>query len=486
MFKRIYKSIFNQKSRTLLLCVVLFILLLCLCFGFLMRNYASALKSYIYTNIKPKVVLNTDMNVDTWNKYIRPYSNNEQLYSNEDNVATYLRKVVEDSVSLGESEYVNYYDLNLINSSRIKLVPYDKDNETLLVQSYSKDSSVEYLQISDKYKLFSDQLKYGFGYNKLVSTNNVDTSFNYYGYDGYLVAGRYFNEDEIKDGKNVIILYGDSVVYDHKTDTYKSVVVGDTITYCLYDLNDESKTILATYDFEVVGMVSTCNRFGGDDDTALTFNLIPYNTYKRIIGECEPLIKDNLYNTFNDYIGSTLVIPTIFELKSFDCLEDFISLINDMGYSYNTDALEYISLVSSIESVHTSFNILFIFSLVSCVLILLFMILIEVNNRKKEIGILKALGESNFNICLQFSLEYLIIVLFNFLLSLIITILISGSISKKLFTFDVFSLPVEVTALSFTNILSLLGIVLLICLPGIVISLFVVLRVKVKEIMINE
>ncbi len=449
-----------------------------------MRNYASALKSYIYTNIKPKVVLNTDMDVDTWNKYIRPYSNNEQLYSNEDNVTAYLRKVVEDAVSLGESDYVNYYDLNLINSSRIKLIPYDKDNETLLVQSYSKDSGYAVNELGSYYENFS--IRQNVSYHKFVSTNNVDTSFNYYGYDGYLVAGRYFNEDEIEDGKNVIILYGDSVVYDHKTDTYKSVVVGDTITYSLYDLNDESTTILASYDFEVVGMVSACNRFGGDDDTALTFNLIPYNTYKRIIGECEPLIKDNLYNTFNDYIGSTLVIPTIFELKSFDCLEDFISLINDMGYSYNTDASEYISLVSSIESVHTSFNILFIFSLVSCVLILLFMILIEVNNRKKEIGILKALGESNFNICLQFSLEYLIIVLFNFLLSLIITILISGSISKKLFTFDVFSLPVEVTALSFTNILSLLGIVLLICLPGIVISLFVVLRVKVKEIMINE
>ena len=228
------------------------------------------------------------------------------------------------------------------------------------------------------------------------------------------------------------------------------------------------------------------NSYYDINSTPLLFNLIPYKTYKRIIDECTSLVEDSLYSSFNDYIGSTLIIPTIYELKSFDSLEDFIALINESGYAYKTDASEYISLVSSIESVHTSFNILFLFALVSCVLILLFMILIEVNNRKKEIGILKALGESNFNICLQFALEYLFIVLFNFVIALVTTLIISNSMSKRLFTFDVFLVPQDITTLSLSNILVLFSIVLLICLPSIVLSLLVVLRVRVKEIMIDE
>ncbi len=483
MFKRIKKSIFNQISRTLLLCVVLFILLLCLCFGFLMKNYASQLKDYIYTTIKPKVVLDTDMNVDSWDDYLKPYKVNEELYARKDKVKSYLDKTINNIMELGDSEYVNFYDLNLVNTAKLKLVPYDKDNQVLLVQTFSTNYDYVYEILGETYNNFD--FKTGVGYDKLATTNNVNSSFSYYGYDGDLVAGRYFNEDEISKGKNVIILYGDSVVYDNKTGTYKSVTVGDTITYCLYDLNDESGSILASYDFEVVGMIED-NSYYDINSTPLLFNLIPYKTYKRIIDECTPLVEDSLYSSFNDYIGSTLVIPTIYELKSFDCLEDFIALINESGYAYKTDASEYISLVSSIESVHTSFNILFIFSLVSCVLILLFMILIEVNNRKKEIGILKALGESNFNICVQFALEYLFIVLFNFIIALVTTLIISNSMSKSLFTFDVFSIPQNVTTLSISNILSLFGIVLLICLPSIAFSLLVVLRVRVKEIMIDE
>lgn len=483
MFKRINKSIFNQLSRTLLLCVVLFILLLCLCFGFLMKNYASQLKDYIYTTIKPKVVLDSNMNVDSWDDYLKPYRANEELYESKDKVESYLNKTIENIEELGDSEYVNFYDLNLVNSSKLKLVPYNKDNQTLLVQTYSSSASYVYETLGETYNDFN--IKLSVGYDKLVTTNNVDPSFSYYGYDGDLIAGRYFNEDEINNGKNVIILYGDSVVYDNKTASYKGVTVGDTITYCLYDVNDESGSILASYDFEVVGMIEN-NSYYDINSTPLLFNLIPYKTYKRIIDECTSLVEDSLYSSFNDYIGSTLIIPTIYELKSFDSLEDFIALINEGGYAYKTDASEYISLVSSIESVHTSFNILFLFALVSCVLILLFMILIEVNNRKKEIGILKALGESNFNICLQFALEYLFIVLFNFVIALITTLIISNSMSKRLFTFDVFLVPQDIITLSISNILFLFGIVLLICLPSIVLSLLVVLRVRVKEIMIDE
>ncbi len=483
MFKRISKSIFNQRSRTLLLCVVLFILLLCLCFGFLMRNYARQLKDYIYTTIKPKVVLNSDMNIDSWDNYLNPYKKNRNLYLDVDSVNSYLNKTIDTIKKLGDSDYVNFYDLNLVNSSKLKLLPYDKDNQTLLVQSFSSDYELSYSSLSDTYNTLS--IKNSAAYNKLATSNNTESSFSYFGYDGDLIAGRYFSDDEVNEGKNVIILYGDSLLYDNKTGSYNKVMVGDTITYNLYDLNDESFSILASYDFEVVGMIEG-NSYYDNNSNPLTFNLIPYNTYKRIIGECELLVGDSLYSAFNDYIGSTLIITTIFELKSFDCLEDFIALVKESGYSYKTDASEYISLVSSIESVYTSFNILFIFSLVSCVLILLFMILIEVNNRRKEVGVLKALGESNLNICLQFALEYLFIVLFNFVIALIVTLIVSNSISKKLFTFDVFSLPVNVTSLSVLNVLVLLGIVLLICLPAIIFSLFTVLRVNVKETVISE
>lgn len=506
MKKRIIKSIFNQLSRTLLLCVVLIVLFVCLCSSYIMKNTASGIKETIYSYIKPKVALRSYVDFADKNSYANHISTRTaDIYKSQSSLENYIKEYSIDLSTLANSDYVLYSDTNMLADNRLHFASYTK-GKGLLVQSYD---SLSDSYIKSVYSVFQTSIANSLPFT-LASVSRSEDSFTHYGYDGQLVAGRYFNEDEIENGAYKIILYGNCYYTDGTN--IEQVNVGDFITYSLYkdnyaysvvykdgtvDINSTiniSREIINSYDFEVIGIIDSNSYYMIDDFQVFNFNLIPEKIFLEIMNQSNEVVLDD-FDTFGYYYGTYCFTPTVFELKSFNDLEPFIDLINELNdlnknYYYETNADKYISFVSNIEGVYKSFDILFIFSLCACALILFFLIIIDCNNHKKEIGILKTMGETNKNICIQFFFEYLVIILFCFIVSFIIALLLSNNISSNILDLSALeSLEANIKingSLSLTNVLSLLSITLIVAIPSILSTITYITRSNPKEIMLNE
>ena len=506
MKKRIIKSIFNQLSRTLLLCAVLIILFVCLCSSYIMKNAASDIKQTIYSYIKPQVALRSYVDFADRASYANHLSTRtSSIYNSQSLLENYIDEYRDDLNTLSKSKYVLYSDKNMLTDNLLHFASYT-EGKGLLVQSYEEMSDS---YIKNMYTIFQSSISNSLPFT-LASISNSEDSFRHYNYDGQLVAGRYFTDEEIDNGDYKIILYGNCYFTDG--DNIQQVNVGDTITYSLYKDNfaysviyddgtvdtssavNISREVINSYDFEVIGIIDHNSYYMIDDYEMFNFNLIPENTFLDIMNQSTEISLDK-YDTFGYYYGTYCFIPTVFELNSFDDLEPFIDLINELNdfnknYYYETNADKCISFVSNLEGVYKSFDILFIFSLCACALILFFLIMLDLNNRRKEIGILKAMGESSCNICIQFFLEYIIIILFSFLVSLLIALFILNNISSNILNLSALeTLDTNIRidgGLSLFNILSLLLITISITLPSIISSLLYILRSNVREIMLNE
>lgn len=485
MLVRVFKSILDQLSKTVMLCMVFFILFLGLCTAFIMQNSASNMKKEISEIVKPTVAIKTSIDVLNWDEYFTPFKKDDysKANSNFKNIAT---DYYNDLVKLADSE-VSYYDINMLISSRISLIPYSED-DGLLMQGSNNDN-----ELLTNYSLFLNNNYQLYGH--LASTRNVIPSFKYYDYDGQLIAGRYFNEDEIENGANKIIVYGDSEYYDGVNT--KQLNVGDTLTYTLFKQGSNmpiisngsivgykgsnEKEILATYEFEVIGIVESNNYF---DEELFKINLIPENAFIKIIEDCYKYVGDDLNS------GAISFVPTKYTLNSYDDIDGFIDRINelsqlDLTYDYETNADKYMSLFGDIEGINQNFKILFIFSFVACLLILFFMMMFEINNRKREISLLMSLGQSKISVCIQLVLEYLFIIVISFILAFICSLIISNKIGNSilyidnsLFEYKVSISSMQVLCLSLLSILSLTIVI--------IISILNISRLNVRETMFDE
>lgn len=387
----------------------------------------------------------------------------------------------------------------VVSNSLFKLTGYDKD-EGLLVQSFygsMNDESIIGYYNNEK-ELFENSNRLYVSYsNRFASVSKANYSDIYYGNEDKLVAGRYFDEDEIENGDFKIILNGYAYYCDGIN--IREINIGDTIKYSLLD--NLTNEVLKEYEFEVIGITEDVRR--KPDDIA-RFNLIPKKTFLEIIDECYPLVKNSLYLS-ESYLGSHAYFPSIITLKSLDSLESFLSKVEDLNnhgrnYTYETTASDYVVIAGQLESLKTSFESLFIFSLIASLLMLFSLITLDTFDRQKEIGILLSLGEPKKNIMIQIIIEYIIKIVISLVLALLLTHILLPDISNMLIDTDMIIsndsafLPTNVTSndlnlnvsLTILDILKIIMLVLMISLPSILSTITYITRSNPKEIMLNE
>ncbi len=486
MLVRVFRSIFNQLSKTVMLCVVFFILFMGLCTAFIMQNSAANMKKEISEIAKPTMAIKTSVDVLDWDEYFSPFKKDGYSKVNS-NFKSTVTNYYDNLNKLADDNNVAYYDINMLISSRIPLIPYSEDDGLLIQGSSDENESLL------NYSLFLNNNYQFFGH--LASTRNVVPSFKYYGYDGELIAGRYFTESEIENGENKIIIYGDSKYFDGINT--RSLNVGDILTYTLFKQASNTpiisngsiigyegsmeKEILATYEFEIIGIVENNSYF---EEELFKINLIPEKTFIKIVEDCYKYVGDELS------FGAISFIPTKYTLNSYDDIDKFVDDINDLSqldltYDYETNADEYISLFGEIEGINENFKILFIFLFSASLLILFLIIMFEIDNRKKEISLLTSLGQSKISVCMQFVLEYLFIIIISFILaficSLIITAYISNnviSIDNSLYQYKVLISGLQIIVLSLLNVLSLIIVS--------AISILKISKLNIRETMLDD
>lgn len=176
--------------------------------------------------------------------------------------------------------------------------------------------------------------------------------------------------------------------------TLNEITVGSTIT--LKNPNTE-----ATYDFVVKGI------YKDNSDANDSANMYSTSANKIITGSkvIEKLVGED----------STLVtnITPSFIMKDGESIEKFTEELKGKGlndyYTVNTNLEELKNATKSIENVKTFATTFLIITLIIASVVLFVINMINIRERKYEIGVFRTIGVSKFKLTIQFILELLIV-----------------------------------------------------------------------------
>ena len=253
---------------------------------------------------------------------------------------------------------------------------------------------------------------------KFESDKNLTGDFELDGYSSY-DAMTEFTEgtSTITDGEMISDFNGFECAISSELATLNSISVGDTITL-------KNPTTEKTYDFKVTGIYSSNNDNG---DTASMYS----KSANKIItgsGVIEQLVADDSTLTTN-------VTPS-FILNSEDDIEAFTAEVKEKGlneyYTVNTNLDEITSATESIENVKTFATTFLTITLIISSLVLFVINMINIRERKYEIGVFRTIGMSKLKLTMQFVLELLIVSTISLIIGAIIGTFLAKPVGNML------------------------------------------------------
>lgn len=244
------------------------------------------------------------------------------------------------------------------------------------------------------------------------SSRNLTGDFELDGYSSYdamtdFVEGTY----QITEGEMIEDFSNQECVISYELATLNEITVGSTIT--LKNANTEK-----TYDFLVKGIYKDNSNM---DDTV---NMYSPSANKIIVGSgvIEKLVSE-------DETIATNIIPS-FIVKNEESIEKFTEEVKEKGlnelYTVTTNLDEIQNATKSIENVKTFATTFLIITLIIASIVLFVINMINIRERKYEIGVFRTIGMSKIKLTLQFLLELLIVSI----IMLIIGAVIGAYISK--------------------------------------------------------
>ena len=247
---------------------------------------------------------------------------------------------------------------------------------------------------------------------RFESERNLTGDFQLDGYSSYdamteFVGGTY----KVTEGEMISDFNAYECVISSELATLNEITVGSTITL-------KNSTTEATYDFTVKGIYTDNN----DNDESARMYSESANTIITGSGVIDLLVADD----------STLVtnITPSFILNGKDDIEAFTTEVKEKGlneyYTINTNLNELENATKSIENVKTFATTFLIITLIISSLVLFVINMINIRERKYEIGVFRTIGMSKLKLTLQFLVELLIVAT----IALIIGAVIGGFLAK--------------------------------------------------------
>lgn len=255
---------------------------------------------------------------------------------------------------------------------------------------------------------------------KIFNEKKDAGAFNLVGYDSYesmkeFIDGSY----TITDGKVSSDFNGSDVIISEELATLNNLKVGDTIT--LIDPKNEKNT----YDAIITGIYKE-----NTDDSN--------NMGEMFSGSANKIITNsNFVKTIidkNDDITSTIT-PT-FYLKDAKSASKFESEVKEKGlgefYTVSNNLSEIEGATKSINNVKIFATTFLIITLIIGAIVLLVINMINIRERKYEIGVLRTIGMKKSKLSLQFISELLIVGIISLLVGTAAGATLSVPVSNKL------------------------------------------------------
>lgn len=205
------------------------------------------------------------------------------------------------------------------------------------------------------------------------------------------VSGTY----KITEGEMITDFNSYECVISSELATLNEITVGSKVTF-KNPTNSEK-----TYEFTVTGI------YTDNSNTDDTKNMYSPSTNKIITGSgvIDLLVQDDSTLTTN--------ITPSFIIQSKDVVDSFTEEVKQKGlneyYTINTNLEELETATKSIENVKTFATTFLIITLIISSIVLFVINMINIRERKYEIGVFRTIGVSKFKLTMQFVLELLIV-----------------------------------------------------------------------------
>lgn len=309
--------------------------------------------------------------------------------SSEDRESTkdHMQEVFSSASNITEEEIKKYGDSDYVKSYYYQVsVGVDSDDIEAASSTNSNDEAE-----SDK------QNGRGFnGKQHFTNTSMANGDFTIVGYSTLsamedFISGRYsIVEGEVSDD-----LKSDNCVINSELATLNDIKVGDTITFFLPDDSDNIIKLTVTGIFE--------ESSDGEDSMGMFTNSV--NSIITNINVTNKIINDD------EDIKKTIT-PT-FILTSEDVIDDFSEELTEKGLSeylsVSTNLDEVEAATSTISNVKTFATTFLIITLIIGGVVLFVINMINIRERKYEIGVLRTIGMKKSFVSMQFITELLVV-----------------------------------------------------------------------------
>lgn len=396
IFKNALVSITRNKGRNILIGIIILVIACASAVTLAIHNSASSLiESYKNKyEVEATLSMNRKDMMNNFNPEEREQSkeNMQDAFQQANNIS------VSDIKKYADSQYVKsyYYTMSLgVNATNLEQASSTNSDEASDNQNeaYGMKREKENFQTGGDFTLT--------GYSSIESMNTF-------------IEGKY----KITEGQVFTDFSSDSCLINSELATLNEIGVGDKIT--IVDSEDDSKT----YELTITGIFEEeSSEDNGMDMFSNSANMILTNV--NVISK----IKDA-----NSELNIS-VKPT-FILTSSDAVEKFQSELEGKGLS------EYLTVSTNLEQVEQStsaisnvstFAITFlIITLVIGIVVLLFVNMINIRERKYEIGVLRTIGMKKSMVTLQFMSELLVVAFASLLIGAGIGACVSVPVANKL------------------------------------------------------
>lgn len=280
-------------------------------------------------------------------------------------------------------------------------------------------NSIEKVEMENQNEMFNKDPGMGRG------PNNNSLDFTLTGYNSLesmseFIDGTY-TMSEIKDDAWDIAFNGNYVFINEELATYNSLAVGDKI-----NLQDENENI---FEFEIIGIFKDNET---DSETMSMFS----NSSNNIITNSEALI--NITSNYENIKGN--VHPT-FIIDSYDNKDSIQQEFYDKGLNENyvveTNEEMATSGLQSVENVRSFAKTFLIITMIIGGVVLVVLNMINIRERKYEIGVFRTIGISKLKLTFQFVAELMMVSIVALIVGAGIGATMSKSVSNSLLSNEI-------------------------------------------------
>ena len=373
IIKNAWKNIIRSKGRNILIGIIIAIVTISSYISLAINNSSNNLVES-YKNSNPlEVTLGIDMHSLMENH-------------NSDN-SVQIESLTEDEIkNYGNSNYVKdyYYYYSTSLSSDIKAIS--------MVDLFKKDddnSDAPKMENNDKEMKNDEDFKFS-AYSDISYIESFVNGTN------KITEGEIFDNDNTD---NVIIISSDLA-------SENNLQVGDKITF--YSSSDSSKTI----ELEIIGIYEDSSD-NSENFMGMNAMMSSNQIYTTVTAMQQILeLKDSTNNTLN----------AKFYLNNSDDLEAFSNELRDKGlseyYSINDNSETVLATLKPIQNI-SNFSITFLIVIcIVAVIVIGILTMINIRDRKYEIGVLRAIGMSKLKVMAQLLIEILIVTIIAIILGI--------------------------------------------------------------------